>query len=180
MLRPIFLNKPVLLLLLFLGTVLSLSAQEEDHILLAQNQQEGENIIIQRGAIVKFSFFGYSGQIQEFKGRIDSLSDDSIYLTEERLFHPETFVIAVKDIHGFRGYSLARNLSKIGVQLALTAGNFIFYYGVIAGSLATGPAFLISVGTGLLSYGIIKILYPEKIKKTIRNGWSFKIIERYP
>jgi len=100
-------------------------------------------------------------------------------MEEIKFRHPKSFQIAVKDIVGFRGYSTARTLGKSLVELGLVGGNLLFYYGVIApASIAAGPAILISVGTGLLSYAIIRVLFPEKIKKTTANGWSFKVITR--
>lgn len=139
---------------------------------------EGKVFLIQPGTLVSFQFNGYSGQIQEFKGLIDSLSSDSIYLHENRILKPGNFNLAAKDITGFRAYSLGRNFGKLALTLALTGSDLAFYYGVVASSLATGPAILIGMGTGLITYGIIRIIFPDKIKRTTSSGWSFKIIEK--
>jgi len=174
-LRQIFLNR---FLLLFLSLGLGLSAFSQK-VLLASAEGETILTLISPGAVIKFQYVGYSGQVQEFKGRIVSISDDSLFMEEVKLRHPAKFQLAVKDILGFRGYSTARTLSKSLLELGLVGGNLIFYYAVVApASIAAGPAILISLGTGLLSYTIIRALYPEKIKKTTANGWSFKVITR--
>lgn len=148
-------------------------------VLLATDAGGSELTMMKAGALVKFKYAGYSGQVQEFKGRIIAISDDSIFMEEVKLRHPAKFQLAVKDIVGFRGYSTARTLSKSLLELGLVGANLIFYYGVVApASIAAGPAILISLGTGILSYSIIRVLYPEQIKKTTANGWSFKVITR--
>jgi len=165
-------------LLCFLTLSIGTSAYAQKS-LLASQEGASELTLINLGAVVKFQFLGYSGQVQEFKGRVVSISDDSIKMEEIKFRHPKSFQIAVKDIVGFRGYSTARTLGKSLVELGLVGGNLLFYYGVIAPAyIAAGPAILISVGTGLLSYAIIRVLFPEKIKKTTANGWSFKVITR--
>jgi len=166
------------LFLLFLGLLIGTIAFGQK-VLLASEEGATELTLMNTGAVVKFQYHGYSGQVQEFKGRIISISDDSIFMEEVKLRHPAKFQVAVIDIIGFRGYSTARTLSKSIVELGLVGGNLILYYAVIApASLAAGPAILISIGTGIISYSIIRVLYPEKIKKTTANGWSFKVITR--
>lgn len=166
------------LFFLILGLFL-VSTSFAQKVLLASEEGATELTLIRTGAVVKFQYLGYSNQVQEFKGRIIAISDDSIFMEEVKLRHPAKFQLAVSDIIGFRGYSTARTLSKSIVELGLVGGNLIFYYAVVApASIAAGPAILISLGTGLLSYTIIRVLYPEKIKKTTANGWSFKVITR--
>jgi hypothetical protein len=143
--------------------------------------QEGNDAItlLGTGAVVKFQYRGYSGQVQEFKGRITSITSDTIFMENLKLRHPEKFQLAVADITGFLGYSTARTISKSLLELGLVGGNLALYYGVIApAALGAGPAILISVGTGVASYFIIKALYPERIKNTVKKGWTFKVIVR--
>lgn len=170
-----YLNR-LLLLLFFFGFGSYVKAQK---VLLAANESETSLTLIQLGAVVKFQYLGYAGQVQEFKGHVIEISDDSIFMKDMKLRNPSTFHIAVKDIIGFRGYSTARTLSKSLVELGLLGGNLFLYYGVVApASIGAGPAILISLGSGLISYGIIRVLYPDKIKKTTATGWSFKVITR--
>ncbi len=170
-----YLNRLLLLIFLF-GFGNLANAQK---VLLVANDAVKGVTLIQTGAVVKFQFLGYAGQIQEFKGRVMEISDDSIFMEDLKLRNKSTFNLAVKDIIGFRGYSSARTLSKSLVELGLLGGNLFLYYGVVApASIGAGPAILISLGSGLISYGILRVVYPDKIKKTTANGWSFKVITR--
>ncbi|HCS20849.1 MAG TPA: hypothetical protein DIW47_09880 [Bacteroidetes bacterium] len=162
--------------MLFLALQIRSEAQQ---FLLASQEGKSELTLLGTGAVVKFQYRGYSGQFQEFKGRITAITADTIFMESLKLRHPEKFQIAVVDILGFRGYSNARSISKSLLELGLAGGNLALYYGVIApAAIGTGPAILISVGTGVASYFLIKALFPEKVKNTIGNGWSFKVIER--
>ncbi|MDX5321089.1 MAG: hypothetical protein LPK45_08280 [Bacteroidota bacterium] len=147
--------------------------------ILAKQDGNKHVYLLQAGAVVDFMFVGYSGRLQQFKGSIDSIGFDSVYLHETKLRHAQSMAIAIKDIRGFRAYSLGRTLGKLGAQLSLTGANLVFYYGVIApAALGIAPAILISAGTGIVSYWIIQSLFPESIKKTTENGWSFQRVER--
>lgn len=131
------------------------------------------------GAVVKFQYRGYGGQVQEYKGRITAITPDTLFMESLKLRNPEKFQIAVGDIMGFRGYSNARSISKSLLELGLVGGNLALYYGVIApAALGAGPAILISLGAGIASYFIVKAIYPERVKNTVKNGWKFKVIER--
>lgn len=176
MLQPTSLSRSFFFLFLFLTFHCQSEAQQ---FLLASKEGKPELTLLGTGAVVKFQYQGYSGQIQEFKGRIIAITPDTIFMESLRLRRPEKFQIAVIDILGFRGYSNGRSISKSLLELGLAGGNLALYYGVIApAAMGTGPAILISVGTGVASYFLIKALYPEKVKNTVGNGWSFKIITR--
>lgn len=176
MLQPTSLGKFLLFFIFFLSLPFQSEAQ---NFLLASKEGKPELTLLETGAVVKFQYRGYSGQIQEFKGRITRITPDTLFMESLKLRHPEIFQLAVTDIIGFRGYSTARSLSKSLLELGLAGGNLALYYGVIApAALGTGPAILISLGAGLASYFLVKALYPEKVKNTLGNGWSFKVITR--
>lgn len=176
MLQPTSSSRIIFFLFLFLTLHIQVGAQ---NFLLASKEGKPELTLLGKGAVVKFQYRGYSGQLQEFKGRILDITHDTLYMESLKLRHPEKFQIAVIDIIGFRGYSMTRSISKSLLELGLAGGNLALYYGVLApAALGTGPAILISVGAGVASYFLVKALYPEKIKNTVENGWSFKVITR--
>lgn len=170
-------SRIVLFLLMVSGSSLTYS----QHFICAQ--QDGNELVylIGEGATIRVSYRGYSNQIQEIKGRIIGLTRDTIKLREEKLFRPDTFCVAVNDVLGIRHYTLARTISKSLLELGLVSGNIALYHLVLVPSaLATGPVILIGIGTGLLSYGVIKVIYSDRVVRTKAEGWSFKVISRMP
>lgn len=175
---PILLISRFLLVLLLLGSTKISFAQQ---FLLAQKAGNDVVYMMGKGAVIRVSYQGYAQQVQEIKGKIIDLTKDTICLREEKLIKPDTFRVAVKDILGVRHYTLARTISKSMLELGLVAGNIAFYHAILVPSiLATGPVILIGVGTSLVSYGLIKIIFPDQVTRTKSKGWDFKVVTRMP
>jgi 3-polyprenyl-4-hydroxybenzoate decarboxylase len=177
-----FVLKPTCLInrfsLLFLTILATTSLRAQTH-LVAQEQGKGVVYLITQGSTVRLLFQGYSGQQQEIKGRIESMTYDTLWIKEEKLIKPNTMKIAVKDLRGFRVYSLGRIITKSALEIALVSGNIALYHLVIVpASIATGPAILFGISSGLLSYGILKLLFPDKVYRSTEKGWSFRVIQR--
>ncbi len=175
--RQTFLIKFLFGLALLLSPGSLLKAQEYQ--LLAKNEASSQAYLFDKGAIVRLLFSGYGKQVQEFKGTIDSISRDSVYLYDQQVLHKKYFTVAIADITGFRAYSTGIFVAKPLTQLGLIAGYFVFYYGWVAPlSLHPVGAAALSLGFGIGSYYLVKALFPDKVVRTREKGWVFLSVEK--
>lgn len=145
---------------------------------LATKPGANKAYMLDKGAVVKLQYTGYQGQVQEFKGRIIYVDSQFLELENMALRNKQSFRIAISDILGFRPYSTLRQIGKSALELGLVGGNLVLYSTVVAPlALAPVAAAGISIGVALVSYGVVKLVFPDKIKYTKQDGWSFRVVE---
>ncbi|TNE81332.1 MAG: hypothetical protein EP332_04215 [Bacteroidetes bacterium] len=175
-LKPICLTKRILFsfILLFFSI-----ASQADQALLVRNDSLKKAFYLLPGLDVAFRYSGYQGQEEEVRGIILSISDSAIQVKRTRFYKKDTFTIQISDLLGFRYFTTARHLGALAYDVGTLGGNILLYTYVLSPAPIPPLARLgISFGVGLGTYGIRRLLFPEKIKNTTANGWVFKVVNR--
>lgn len=175
-LKLISLIKPSLFCFLFL---FAWSSSRAEQALLVRNDSLHKAYYLLPGLDAAFSYAGYQGQLQEVRGIILSVNDSSIQVKRTRFARKDTFDIKIQDLRGFQFFTVGRHLGALAYDVGTLGGNILLYTSVLSPAPIPPLARLgISFGLGLGTFGLRRLLFPEKIKNTTDQGWVFKVIER--
>jgi hypothetical protein len=178
-----FLNK--LSILFTLKLVFCTLITGAQHTLVFTNIYNQKTITAQLGSTISVYYKGYLNQIQFTKNTLSAITDSSIILglmfeptaakaiSEKPKFYTE---ILLRDIVAFRKISLGKNLLKTTAQFgAIYGGFFVLQNYIQRDKNTTLQNFGITLGIGLGSTILIKLLFNEKPKYKISKGWQVSV-----
>jgi len=164
------------------------SAQES---LRFVNEGRKKAVEVRVGHTLAVAYTAYNGQMYFDRNVVTHINDSSIELGYAQGDMPDWViralersnqyhrVIQFKDIREFRRITAARQVLKSVVNLAFITGSYLLVANVLNdGSYSNGSKFLISFGSALVSVSIVQMLFPEKTKYRMADGWTFKVNRR--
>jgi hypothetical protein len=142
------------------------------------NESMDKAVYLEQGDHAKFEYMGYLDQIEVAEGYILELNDSLLVLGEPFLGRVNgRKTIAIHDIVGFRKFTLFRDISKNVVQVGMIFGSYFLLKEIYRNNSFTLLEDLgISLGVGLSLSFLIKLIYPDKIKYRLHDGWSMILI----
>jgi hypothetical protein len=168
----------ILVFTLFICFNTPVYAQQPQQVLMVMNYRNGAAFIIRPGSLIAIEYKGYLGQKAYFKGNLDFIRDSLLHLSMRpnllsRKQHQE---VHINDVSGLRHFTLGNQITKASVELILLTGS-VYLYTQVLSTAAIAPLARIGIatGSGLFSYGIIKLLFPGKIYVKKEYGWQFMI-----
>jgi hypothetical protein len=173
-------KKISLLFVLFLYAMCSMAQQG----LLFTHKNSGKEILVREGDLVKFSYQGYIGQREVKTGVVLSIQDSIISLAapvsngRTATGATETRFIYIKDITGFRKFHRSRPYLMVLSNITITVGSIFLFYAIDQKTdLTFAEKFGISLGTGLITTGIVRAAFPERIKNKIGEDWEVRVLK---
>ncbi len=170
-------NKHFLLILLCCFS-LAASAQRT---LVFINEKENKVIEVTEGQQLCVLYKGYLGQTEFAKDVVSEITDSTvtlgIYKTRESKTGQSYKVIRIEDIVAFRRMTIGRQLLKSTVQIGSVVGLYILANQAYSSpDISNGGAFAISLGAGISTRVLINLLFPEKVKYHMQDGWRVSVV----
>lgn len=173
-----------------LFSLLLFSSQLWAQTLELYHAESKKTIDIRPGQAVALTYKGYNGQLEFIKQTVTGITDSTLILgvDYEKLginsakkgpmvnYHK---TIKLDDIIGFRRMTIGRQLLKSGLRIGSVFGNFYAFYMFSNNSnYSAANVYFISLGTVFGSAILISWLLPENIKYEIRDGWTYRVIDK--
>jgi len=165
-----------LLLILIITMPCKILAQQK---IIFYNQKNHKKIIAEYGSNLSVYYNGYLGQKEFYKNTITNVTDSSVFLgimnSDIGIFKnilPSGKEIMINDITVFRKISNGRNLSKSLFSIAVIFGSFyLLNQQINKNNNSVLENFAITLGIGITSKAIVNIIFNEKPKHKINDGW---------
>lgn len=177
-------------ILFFLCILMGSTGLKAQNLLLFTNPAQNKIIKAKIGDQLSLQYYGYLGQTEYFKQSISLITDSSVILgvyfprlSDEQsrkigsigFTHKE---ILMKDIIMFRKMGAGRTLIKatLGLGAALTSIYLLnrFYE---QNKFTTAAKFGISIGAAIGTTTLINLVFPDKPKYKIKDGWKIEILK---
>ncbi|MFI5222333.1 MAG: hypothetical protein ACHQK8_08410 [Bacteroidia bacterium] len=150
------------------------------------NRAKHRIIEVKPGQMLSVKYKGYLGQMEFAKESVTDINDSMITLginpeifspgIEKMLTNSPKFIhrkIYIKDIVAFRRITLARSLMKTTLVGANIFGSYYLLFNYYKkNNFTTSETFFISLGVGIASTILINLIFPEKPKHRMENGWE--------
>lgn len=170
------------LIFIFLLTSSSLSAQTEvyQNAVVFVNKDKSQSKSIEEGSQVLLLYKGYLSQEEIIHADVVTITDSSLIVIKKRssIFEQqlgEEFELKLKDLMGFKKVTPGRVLLKSTSKIALGVGSALVFALMNRNGSSFGAAFGTSAGIGLVGDVGIELLFRDRIKYKLADGWAFKV-----
>jgi hypothetical protein len=176
------------LMIVFSLMLLGLSARSQEAVRFIDTVQQ-KTILAKPGDFLIIRYKGYLGQTEFFKHTLQGVTDSSLYVGIVHPYSPMSTVFAggnnpwkeikFKDIESFKRRSASANMLKslIGISAGLSA---IFLLKDLneRNAYSDGKNLAISLGVGLgINIGM-NLLFSDRPKYKIKDGWHIETVKK--
>lgn len=143
--------------------------------------QKDKTIEVKAGEVVFIGYAGYMGQLEYATGALVNVTDSTIEIgtralrsgkQENRLTNLHK-IVRISDIVGFRKRTVAGAVLKATLSVGVLVGSYFLVNSLYSSSsISNGSAFVISLGIGLGSTAALGLVFPEKTKYRMSEGWK--------
>ncbi len=164
-------------LLFFCFFLLSFASNAQSQSIVFVNPETNKTIQVPKGSVLMVEYKGYLQQLELEMNNLFVVNDSSIVLGKYHLIgkHSDMRTIKLDDITGFRKVSVGSQLLKTLFVFGATLGSYYAFSD--NDNLNSTQQLALSLGTGLVTTSLIKIIFPSnKVKHKMKEGWKIVVL----